>query len=149
MSLGNRGGRPPKDTSLHIAHGTHRKDRHGSRSSGALVEGVVVRPAMPADAESFWDSVVQPMVDRGLVTAGDGPSAQAMCESWYLMRRTFAALDNDPTDKPTRTAYIAYSQMFDKIAARFGLTPADRQRLKFEKPPEKSPFQKFLEKKPG
>lgn len=147
MSFGNRGGRPAKPKKLHILEGSFRKDRHGAKGDAPSVAGDVIVPDLEEHAKKMWGEVIGPLVKLGIVTSADVPAAQAMCESWGLMRRSFAALESDPCDKLARTAYTAYCQLFDKFASRFGLTPADRQRLKFEKPPEKSAFQKFLDKK--
>lgn len=143
MSFGNRGGRPPKPKKLHILEGSFRKDRHSSPGDSVSLEGEVIVPEMNELAMSLWKSVVAPLIALKVVTPADVPAAQAMCESWSLMRRTLAALDNDACDKLARTAYTAYGVMFDKFAARFGMTPADRQRLRLEKPEEKNKLSKY------
>ena len=132
MSLGNRGGRPPKPTALHVLHGTYRKDRHGG-TAPAIAGGVVRMPhGLTGEAKAFWQRIITPLVHAGVVTAIDVPAATMLCEAWGLYRAAAALAANNPLDADARCAMSTYQGMFDKLAARFGLTPVDRQRLKIE-----------------
>jgi hypothetical protein len=45
-------------------------------------------------------------------------------------------LDRDPADLKVRRLYLNTAQSIDRLSARFGLSPSDRQRLKLEEEPE-------------
>lgn len=128
-----RSGRPPLPASLHVARGTFRADRHGSKADGAapIVAGEVTKPTDLVDgvAIKFWDEIVPGLVASGVATAADVHSLHALCEVWALWRRTYVLLLKMPTDKPARTAAMAYLGTFNQLAARFGLNPSDRQRF--------------------
>lgn len=45
-------------------------------------------------------------------------------------------LDRDPAELKVRRLYLNTCQSIDRLSARFGLSPSDRQRLKLEDEPE-------------
>lgn len=142
-----RSGRPAKPTTLHIASGTFRPDRH--TGGAAPIPGSVEIPDDMTDpvAIALWGKLSSGLIAVGVLTAGDVHSFQAMCETWALWRKTYAALQADPTDKDTRIAASTYLKIFDTLAARFGLNPADRSRLKLPAQKSADPFDSFLKKK--
>lgn len=144
-------GRPPKPTALHKLHGTYRDDRHGERadSEGELFTGVPDKPHdLGPDADLLWDSVVGQLKTAKVVAEIDGASLEAMCRWWgryrELMRRVSETDFDDEVcetlELRARRAWLA----FDRISSRFGMTPADRAKLKSAKPEEKeNPLSEF------
>jgi phage terminase small subunit len=95
-------------------------------------------PAKPADltgeAGAFWDRIVG--VLAGVVRERDGEQLAELCRWWARIQRTGAALDK------AQPGSLRYGRLmnqastaaatFDRIAKRFGLTPADRAALHAE-----------------
>lgn len=138
-------GRPPKPLEQHALDGTYRPDRHGDQGAAVQAAG---EPVMPADfsgeARACWESVVAPLVALKVARGLDQPALVALCEWWARYRRYAAAFDAPEAMEldvlhQTRLgslAALAWDQ-FSRIAARFGLTPADRQRLRVDGPQKK------------
>jgi P27 family predicted phage terminase small subunit len=119
----------------------------GSDGPSVVVPGAVVVPAeLDGEALRVWKGIVGPLAERGIVTAGDVPAAQAMCEFWALYRLALVQAKIDPLDKNARCAVKAYSSEFDRLASRFGLTPSDRQRLKAPTNEQPAKLSKFTAK---
>jgi phage terminase small subunit len=125
MSSGGHNAKPADVLKL---HGAYREDRHGG-SIAAKSGGTC--PALPTGLDDtsreMWDFVTTERLTW--LARSDGPALQALCELWALRKRVAGMLNDDPSDKIARTAYIAYHAEWSKLAARFGLTPADRARL--------------------
>lgn len=140
--MGNRG-RPPKPLSLHIAEGTLREDRHGSKDDIPHPEGKPKRPSkMKKDAAWLWDNHVAKLVESGVATAIDAPQLWRMCDCWHELRRCWAELEKTQPVEKDYYRYLLQSQMlekmFDSIASRFGLTASDRMRIKITNTESKS-----------
>jgi P27 family predicted phage terminase small subunit len=132
-------GRPPKPLETHLLDGTHRADRHGDGSDHVPADGSPVMPAtFTGEARALWETVVAGLVACKVARAVDTPALVMLCESWARYRKVSAALDAlDPEQdsvafgRLSRAAALHW-QMFDKIAGRFGMTPADRMRLRVD-----------------
>ncbi len=142
-------GRPRKPDALKLNDGTWRADRDGSHEDVVLAPGVPSKPdALSKHAGELWDAIVPGLVEAGCVAEIDGIMLREMCQ-WYSVYRQWAEpLDaGEPDDDGARRrlmgACAAWKQ-FEALAARFGLTPADRARLRV-RPAKKTPS---LPKKP-
>lgn len=131
-------GRPPKPLEQHLIDGTYRADRHGSDGEAVQADG---EPVMPEDFDgerlACWQSIVAPLVKLKIARAIDTPSLVALCE-WWARYRAFGSLLDKPEEfsvmlqsRLMRLSVEAWNQ-FARIAARFGMTPADRMRLRVE-----------------
>lgn len=129
-------GRPPKPVAKHKLEGTFRSDRHGDR--GDLLLDLPGSPQMPAglgdDARELWVRVVTQLTRAKVAVEIDSSQLEAMCRWWarYLENERHAcefAHDIEAGDVYEKRAKRAWDA-FDKVAARFGLTPADRAKLK-------------------
>lgn len=128
MAGNHRSGRPGKPTEKHIADGTFRADRHGTRDESA--GGLPIKPdELDENGNWCWEFVVSSLSERGIAKQIDTILLTQMCQMWSLYCKSFELAKVDPTDKELRCAVVAYRREFDSIAARFGLTAADRQRL--------------------
>ena len=123
--------RPRKPMNLHLPEGTYRSDRHGPRAADPLATDE--RPKRPrglsGDARKFWDDVCEELIEKGIAKHIDGAALRLMADLWGKLQTVSKAADADPTDTNARRAVTTYAAEFSKMAARFGLTPADRQRL--------------------
>lgn len=134
-----RRGRPPKPPILHIAEGTHRRDRHGDPAEAVPSFGVPERPKrLTGEARKLWESVVPGLVSSGVATERDTYALAEMCEWYKRYRKAATQADKIAATNPywadlLRAAKTAWTE-FDRVAARFGLTPADRAKLKTETP---------------
>jgi phage terminase small subunit len=128
-------GRPRKPIERHLLDGTYRADRHGPLSDEPEEFAPPTKPAeMTPAAGEFWDKVVAMLA--GVVRDRDGPQLAQLCSWWALWQEAEAKLmaGSPGTIEYARTlnAVSVASQNFDRIAKRFGLTPADRAVLKVE-----------------
>lgn len=129
--------RPRKPTTMHLMEGTYRADRHGD-IAGKIVP--VGQPFKPSDlspvASEFWDEVANELAKNGVATLIDTTALVEACK-WYARYRK----SSDVVDKmkPRSKAYnkllnqaVACWKEFEKCLAKFGLTPADRAKFRFE-----------------
>lgn len=92
--------------------------------------GVPIKPSgMDPIAELLWDEVVPTLADLGIATGLDTQWLTDMCRWYSAYDRSMAGYEREMDPKLMRAASIAWTNC-DKIASRFGLTPADRTRLK-------------------
>lgn len=131
--------RQPKPLSLHIDQGTYRADRHGSLDSVVSPAGVPTRPrSLKGEARKFWDRVVPGLVSSGVARACDTDTLTALCQWWARYVRYSEALDTAECEPGSTefgrimTAASTSWEKFEKLAGRFGLTPADRMHLRVE-----------------
>lgn len=128
-------GRPRKPIELHVIDGTFRADRHGP---APVDVGEVRPPTKPSDlggaAGGFWDRLLA--VLAGVVRERDGEQLAELCRWWARIQKVGAALDKS---QPGSLRYgrlmnqaSTAAATFDRIAKRFGLTPADRASLHVE-----------------
>lgn len=130
-----RSGRPRKATALHIAEGTHRHNEHGDIGDAVLATGCPEKPHFASIAASdHWDEVVPQLVSLGVAAQVDRSHLIAMCELWGLYRSAYDIAESHPTDKDARIAVSTYFTKWESAAARVGMNPSDRSRLKIDKP---------------
>lgn len=117
--------------------------RHGDRHERPV--GSPVRPTtMSKVAMELWDAIM-PELDRlNFVTALDQTQLEAMCE-WFA---EYKAWCEQPMCKETLSGKQKSYVLFMEIAAKFGLTPLDRRKLRPREPKEQvSEFTQFLRSK--
>lgn len=130
-------GRPRKPVEEHVKNGTYRADRHGPLSD-AIPGEVIAPPKKPADmngdASAVWDRVV-PLL-AGAVRDRDAPLLAELCQWWAELERVTVVRDAMvPGEKGYNSILIASGICADKVvklSEKFGLTPADRAKLKPE-----------------
>lgn len=138
-------GRPPKSLQDHIRDGTYRRDRHGPRpEERAAAQPPSVPPLKPevisASQSELWDQLSELLA--GVVSERDAPILLELCWWWSELRRVQVALramvPGAKLYKDTLIAAGICSTNLDRLASRFGLTPADRARLKADTGPPKA-----------
>ena len=126
---------PPKPTKLKVLEGTHRPDRWGDPNHEMSPDGLPVEAVtLDGAAREHWDDVVPVLIQTGVATSADGYALTAMCEAWQLMRESHVLAKQNPTGKGERCSYLGYLKQWESFAARFGLTPSDRTRIRVNKP---------------
>jgi hypothetical protein len=130
--------RPRIPISTHIAEGTFRKDRMGDRHEPE-VGGKPVRPkSLTGEAQVHWDTVLK-FIDPRVIGSLDVLALEKLCETWGLWKAVLDELKKMPADKVLRCAHTAYSAEWDRMAAKFGLTPQDRTKISTGGDSEKKP----------
>lgn len=127
--------RPRKPTESLKTDGTFRKDRHGDRLDASHEFFAI--PSSPTnlgkDGKKLWDMVVDELAAAKVVSELDAPALQAMCQWWQRYLDITAAIadmqiEDEEVEQLENRARRAW-QSFDKVAARFGMTPSDRAKL--------------------
>lgn len=126
-------GRPPKSVHDLKVHGQFRSDRHGDRLNEPTVVG---RPEMPdwlaEDAVWLWELVVNEYADSGPIARLDTAALAAACDLWSLYRKASEKAERQPLEKDYRIAVTSYYAAWERAAAKLGLNPVDRRRLRVE-----------------
>lgn len=124
-------GRKPKPATMHMRQATYKPGRHGV---SPVAGGELIRPSdLKGDAAKLWDRVSDFAVQAG---AGECDIAclDGMCRWYAEWRRCGAVLGSAiPGDEDHRTLQYVTSnawKQFSEMASRFGLTPADRAKLR-------------------
>lgn len=125
--------RPPKSTAELKLHGGFRKDRHSDRENEPQVGGLPEKPkGLCADAAWFWDLVMSEYRESGPVRRLDTGALWAACDLWSKYRAASRLAENDPIEKNIRIAVTAYYAAWERAAAKLGLNPVDRRRVRVE-----------------
>jgi phage terminase small subunit len=124
----------PQPVEVKVMKGTYRADRDGPRPVLFRPGGVPVMPAdFKGEARALWEAVVPGLVEVGLVGAADAPCLVMMCEWWARYRKLGAACDKlTPSNDKYRVMLAGVARAsgeFYRIAAKYGLTIADRSRV--------------------
>lgn len=139
---GSKRGPKPKPTAIHQLHGTFRPTRHGPTEHpiDELIGLPEMPPGMPEQAIKLWKAVVPQLVKAKVAVQLDSIELASMCRWWCQYNELMTMVESDaPYDKETenrqarleRRAKAAW-HTFDSIASRYGLTPADRARLRVD-----------------
>lgn len=124
-------GRPRKSLSLHLHEGTYKPDRHDIRAATEpAADGMPRCPRdLKGEARKFWERVVPQLVKMGIAKHPDRDALEQLSRLWAWWRAAAEEADADPTSQGIRMAVLGYSAEWARMAARFGLTPADRARI--------------------
>ncbi len=125
--------RAPKSTAEHLRDGTYNTTRHRERNDIRLAEG---RPEKPRGlsplAEKLWDSILNGRPAE--FQAGCDFAALAGCCRWFSeWHETMRAAEEATDFKEKYVKLCAASMCWKQFAAtgsKFGVTPADRTKLK-------------------
>jgi phage terminase small subunit len=123
-------GRLPKSAAQHKAEGTYRTTRHASRAEMAIRAGV---PEMPTDLDEegrrVWERITSELPAE-VLSKLDTFALADMSRTWSLLCKYQKLVADDPLDDKTARLLNATQGIWLKYAARFGLSPTDRSRIK-------------------
>lgn len=133
-------GRPKKPTALKILTGTYRKDRDGAPNAEPKPAGSPKKPKdLDGEAGKFWDLIVPQLVELKIATALDAPELARLCRWWAIEQKSLDYLDGLDADLVGSSEWYRVQlqagharNQWDRIAARFGMSPADRAKLRIE-----------------
>lgn len=100
----------------------------GRRPLGGEVQagGKPRRPKqMSKEAGWLWQLVVTQWM-------GELDTAEliVLCNTWEMLCAATRVAKRDPLDPDASRIYLRYKAEFDKLASRFGMTPADRAKIR-------------------
>ena len=135
-------GPKPKPSQMKKLQGTHRADRAAENEPMPAIGDVPVCPDWhPEDAREMWDAYAPKLHRLGLLTELDVPVFEKMClcHAWaieaardIIKRGTLidsARNDDDRVKNPSMQIFRDNTAQFEKLAAAFGMSPADRSRV--------------------
>jgi phage terminase small subunit len=124
-------GRRPKPATLHMRQGTYKPGRHQIQPTAG---GELVRPTgLGQHGHRLWNAVIDFAETAGAGEC-DTECLAGMCRWYQQFRRMYELLEKLRPDDP-RYVELMYPaakawKAFVDMASRFGLTPADRAKLK-------------------
>lgn len=126
-------GRPPLPESTHRLRGTFRADRHAG-SSEPKFEGQPTPGDLEGDALKAWELIVPPLIEAHVAKAADEAMLRSACRWYVQFSQAMRKAESPETADGARyklliLASVCWKQ-FVNVAIKYGLTPADRQRLK-------------------
>lgn len=119
-------GRPPKPTALKLLQGNPGKRPLNDREPHPAA-GCKPPKWLPADVLAEWRRLAPALEDLGLLTEVDGEAFATLC----TLSLAFQAQAN--ADEPSVSRMLFLSKELRGLWSRFGMTPADRSRVKVEK----------------
>lgn len=140
--------RQAKPTAVLKLEGNYRPARHAGRVDETPLAGEPVKPEGMSPAESaLWEQVTKSYSGRNVLAELDTAALQTLCEFWGLYQDARQKAKANPTDKEIRCAVVAYFGAFERLAGKFGLTPAARAALKVTPAKEKNVLAEFARKR--
>ena len=131
-------GRPRKPSKKHNLEGTAPRD--GRRGNPVIANGQPEKPDwLTGEASEMWDKVLPEVVRVAGAASIDSFALAAMCDWWGAYRKYRADCVNKWAPARARDAFNSWQ----RLAARFGLTPLDRQSLQIELMPKDGKAKKF------
>jgi P27 family predicted phage terminase small subunit len=146
-------GRKPTPTRLKLLRGNPGKRPLNDKEPRP--DGAPVCPDwLDGEAQREWDRVVPRLVRLGLATELDQALLAAYCAGWSQWRRATEVVAREGATYTTggglvrRRPEVAIAQeagrQLERLAARFGFSPADRARLAVEPPRGPDPLDALL-----
>ena len=132
-------GRPPKPKVI--------RTLEGNRSQTPIPDEVPASgvPAKPEGlcevASAHWDHVVEHVVGWGIAKSIDANALEQLCNYWALWKSLVPKAQANPSDKDIRIALIGYSDSWQKLASKFGMSPVDRAKLAITEAKKKDDFE--------
>ncbi len=141
-------GRRPKPVTLHMRQGTYQPSRQGA---SPLADGALIKPrGLGRWGGKLWDRVIDFVYQAGGGEC-DTDSLVGMCQWYNQYRRVQGCLEKtSPRDedyRPLQTSATTAWRNFVDMASRFGLTPADRTKLKYDVQETTDPLDNLIGKR--
>lgn len=142
-------GRPRTPTAKLMAAGTYRQDRHGGNEPQP--DGEPIKPKwLDGVAAEAWQRVVPELVALGVARTIDADALAGMCRWFAVWREADAKLQAGDGDTYKRTIEAATGwKNYTAIAAKYGMTPADRAKLTIDTDDAGDDLLEYLRLGPG
>jgi len=123
-------------------------ERRGSRRAKDRPDDLEFEPKAPkrpaslkGEAKAEWNRIIPLLVDKGVVSEVDRAALIALCQAWadyQDFREAASRLVKGSMDwrRMVSAKHEAFAE-WQSLAQRFGLTPADRPRVKINSPKAK------------
>ncbi len=126
-------GRRPKPATLHMRQGTYKPSEH---RVSPMADGAIQKPSdLGQWGNRLWDTSIAFILQAGGGEC-DTEAVAGMCRWYNEYRRVHEKVrKTSPTHKDYRTLLYTAAKAWEKFmdgASRFGLTPADRAKLKHD-----------------
>ena len=109
-------------------------------------------PAKPHDLEEAvsetWDDLME-QIAKNVLRSADVHLLRTLSQLIVQGRRLAVAALADPSDAKLTRSWLAVADQIRKLSMLFGLSPADRQRLKIEPDEEPSELQLMIARRSG
>ena len=130
-------GRKPALEKIGKGDPRYRPCRHDGRVADSF-DGAPIKPDFGKDevAAKTWD-FVSGSVPKDVLAKADELTLTALCRWYSIYVRLFDLYETD-LDRMTMTQLDKAWRNFEKLAALFGLNPADRMRMKISSPREEA-----------
>lgn len=139
----NSGRKPTPKAKLKLYGSPHAKTK-GDAIEAKLAGSPEMPGGLDENARWLWDFLVPQFEAMGITKRLDTVQLWTLCEIWGLYRAAIEAAKKYPIDKDLRIAVTAYRSAFDSLSIRFGMTPADRQKLELSPGEKADEFEEFL-----
>ncbi len=123
-----------KPTELKVLDGSFRADRHGDPHSVPASGEPEPPTTLSVEERACWDELVPLLLEMGVAKKQDSKEIANMCRWWVEFTRAMDYLKNL---KPSHKRYpravqatVITFNAFERIVGRFGLTPADRAKIR-------------------
>jgi hypothetical protein len=126
-------GRPRIPSEIHKMRGTFRPGEHNEPIEPT---GDPLKPDwITGDAEGFWDEMIT-SIPKGILARSDSYTIAGACR-WLCEWRKYDALLEANDGEPYKIIMLATMawKNFEKAAAKLGLTPVDRAKLRADVQP--------------
>jgi phage terminase small subunit len=127
-------GRKPKPTVLKIAEGAQKCRTNFAEPVLASAGDLAPPKWLGSFGEERWRELAPVLGHAGLLTVGDLPAFEQLCDEYDTIRRD--ALDTSARDR------------YRRLLVEFGLTPSSRSRIKITAEAPKDRLQELLDKRP-
>lgn len=130
MSGTSSSGRKKKPTEAHKLAGSYRADRHGGALDAILAASIPIKPSyLGPEASKIWDAIIATL-PAAAVSSLDTWALEQCAVAAALARWNAEYLQLDPSCEEAQKAFLKFSDKYEKLGGRFGLTPADRAKIK-------------------
>jgi phage terminase small subunit len=130
-------GRKPKPPALRVLDGTRSRWLGETATMGhGIAPGSPIAPAhLDDDARACWDQLVAEFASCGLLERVDAVSLSGLCEAFAIRARAY--------EKGDIRTWRGASEVVNKLAPEFGMTPSSRAKVHPNKKAEPDALEAF------
>lgn len=125
-------GRNPKTTQEHHDDGTYRADRHAGRLDSMVDSGLPVPPFELDDNERWAWNLACNNLPPSAIAEMDSLALYGLVKFYGRWLKLMQYAEDNPDDLQGAAMAIGAWKQVSQMLARFGMTPADRAKIKFD-----------------